>query len=295
MKNAPNKIDAAVIVPVYNRAQTVLRTLASIRDLIVAPRQVIVVDDGSTDETFSSVCQWIAENKMTTWQVTAQDNLGAGAARNRGLRDAGDCEFVSFLDSDDCWPDDFLIRAASLLSSDHSAIGCTADRLTHYWATGKKKLRSSVGLANDPTMWLLENGAGIGSATLFRTSAICRRGGYDESIPTGQDLAFFLRLSVDGPWLHAPGKPVDYHLGLCDGTAEAGNLHQQYDDCHRRWASIQQEFLHSGNLDRHISYEKYCRTVAKAWSRAARRYAALGQRARAGVCRRRAAACLSTN
>lgn len=284
-------VDVAVIVPVYNRAQTVLRTLASIRDQGARPHQVVIVNDGSSDDTLESTRKWIFTNNLDGWHVATQRNLGAGAARNRGLAESQRCEFVAFLDSDDCWPADFLDRAVGQLSADRSAVACTADRLTFYYANGKQKFRPSIGLASDPTLWLLEHGAGIGSATLFRLSAIEKRGGYNPAIPTGQDLALFLPISTDGSWLHAPGEPVYFHSGQCDSSSEAGNLHQQFHDCHRRWANIQQEFLESTAAKAHSAYGTLCHSVAKSWSRAARRYSAMGQRERAKVCRRRAARC----
>src|SRR4051812_17872649 len=92
----------AVIIPLYNRATTVLHTLSSVANQTAPPQRVILVDDGSVDDSVATVNQWIATSELP-WKVTLirQQNQGAGAARNRGLAEIDDCRYVAFLDSDD--------------------------------------------------------------------------------------------------------------------------------------------------------------------------------------------------
>jgi glycosyltransferase involved in cell wall biosynthesis len=97
VKSAPR---FSVIVPVYNRAATVLPTLQSVRDQTFADFECIVVDDGSKDgEELRSVVEGLADPRF---QYLRRENGGESAARNSGI-DQARGEFLAFLDSDDRW------------------------------------------------------------------------------------------------------------------------------------------------------------------------------------------------
>ncbi|MHB8293119.1 MAG: glycosyltransferase family 2 protein [Acidimicrobiales bacterium] len=87
----------SVIIPAYNAERSVAAALGSAFGQTVAPREVIVVDDGSTDATATVVASQFPQAKLVT-----QDNGGPSAARNRGMEMAS-AEWVAFLDADDIW------------------------------------------------------------------------------------------------------------------------------------------------------------------------------------------------
>jgi glycosyltransferase involved in cell wall biosynthesis len=148
--------DVAVVVPVFNRANAVLETLATIAQQTVPPRRLIVVDDGSTDGTAASVRAWIARTKPGFEAfVIEQPNRGAGAARNRGIREIGDCRYIAFLDSDDHWPADFLARTVERMEANPAAVAVSADREYHRLWKSRVGQRSSSGLQHGATVWLL--------------------------------------------------------------------------------------------------------------------------------------------
>lgn len=93
----------SVIIPVYNRRRMLREALASVFAQTMRDFEVIVVDDGSTDDT-PMLREEIADARLV-WLV--QTNGGCGKARNTGLR-AARGEFVALLDSDDLWPEDKL-------------------------------------------------------------------------------------------------------------------------------------------------------------------------------------------
>jgi glycosyltransferase involved in cell wall biosynthesis len=86
-----------VVVPTYNRAQVIVEAVESALQQTLAPLEVIVVDDGSTDGT----CERLAPF-MDRIMYLYQPNQGVSAARNAGIR-AAKGEFIAFLDSDDVW------------------------------------------------------------------------------------------------------------------------------------------------------------------------------------------------
>ena len=93
----------SVITPCYNRAHLIIETLDSVKAQSYRPIEIVVIDDGSTDDTQELVADWIANNAeadVLDIRYIYQNNLGASAARNRGIEEIGG-EFVQFLDSDD--------------------------------------------------------------------------------------------------------------------------------------------------------------------------------------------------
>jgi len=87
----------SVIIPTFNRATLLRQTLESVWRQTLSDYEVIVVDDGSTDDTAT----WLSEIASKVNPIT-QQNVGPGAARNKGAEKAGG-EYLAFLDSDDLW------------------------------------------------------------------------------------------------------------------------------------------------------------------------------------------------
>lgn len=103
VNHPPKKILFTVIVPVFNREQLVCESLDSVKFQSYRPIEIIVIDDGSTDQSYKVVNNWASKNhegELFTINCIHQPNAGASAARNNGInRISG--EYVQFLDSDD--------------------------------------------------------------------------------------------------------------------------------------------------------------------------------------------------
>lgn len=92
---------ASVIIPTYNRAQYIINTVKSVINQTYKDFEIIIVDDGSEDNT-KEVIENIAKNNQNIIQYIYQNNKGPAAARNTGIINAkGD--YIAFLDSDDYW------------------------------------------------------------------------------------------------------------------------------------------------------------------------------------------------
>src|SRR6056297_2960635 len=113
----------SVIIPTYNRAKTLLRAIDSALAQTIDDLEVVVVDDGSTDNTESVLA---AYDDPRVRPVIHETNQGANVARNTGLEHA--CgEYVAFLDSDDEWHPAKLERQLAVLeerSSDWIGVYC---------------------------------------------------------------------------------------------------------------------------------------------------------------------------
>ncbi len=90
-------LDVSVIVPVYNGEKYLAEALHSVLSQEVGYREVIVVDDGSTDQSLA-----VAERFQPLVRILKQENRGAAAARNAGVEASGST-FITFLDADDLW------------------------------------------------------------------------------------------------------------------------------------------------------------------------------------------------
>lgn len=281
--------DIAVVIPVYNRCTTVLRTLEAVANQTRSPLRVVVVDDGSTDDTAAAVKAWAATAAPPgELAVLCQSNQGAGAARNRGLQEAADCDYVAFLDSDDCWPADFLARAAAVLDADEAAVAATADRLFHRSHKRRDGFHSSCGIERGASTWFMKNNAGIASCSLFRAATIRRLGGFNPAIPSGQDAELFLRVSREGRWRHVPGEPVHFYVGYSASNGEEANLSLKYADRKRRWAQIRERFIFRQGGRELVSPRVYRRALARSWHKTASEYESQGRYALAAACYRKA-------
>ena len=265
---SPPDLAVAVVVPVWNRAGLVLRCLESIRAQTLVPQSVIVVDDGSTDGTADSVDAWMREHGGALGiTLLRQPHAGAAAARNAGLAAIGEAPFVAFLDSDDCWPSDFLARAVAALGHQPAAVAASADRLRIDLRQERRTLDSLIPLARDPIKWLFSRGAGVGSSTVFRAAAVRAAGRYPEQVATGHDCVLFCRIAPLGAWLHCPGEPVTFlrHHALAMG--QAGHLCEQYPDHEMMWARIYEELAHELGPE-HVPATFRRRALAIRWRQA---------------------------
>ncbi len=102
------KPKVSVIVPIYNAQEMILATLESILAQTLQEIEIICVDDGSSDDTLSVLRKIQEKDKRV--RVIAQENRGAGAARNTGL-DVATGEYLSFLDADDLFNPQMLEKA----------------------------------------------------------------------------------------------------------------------------------------------------------------------------------------
>jgi GT2 family glycosyltransferase len=111
-------IPVSVVIPAYNAASVLPRAIESVLGQTSRPEEVIVVDDGSTDNTAQVATQY---GPSITY--IRQDNAGASAARNRGIAEATG-EWIAFLDSDDEWLPPKLQYQWEVLQGDAQLIWC---------------------------------------------------------------------------------------------------------------------------------------------------------------------------
>ena len=112
----------SVIIPVRNRSEVIVRCLQSVAAQTYERVRLIVVDNGSTDDTRSRVADWMSANagRFVETCLLDEPRSGANAARNQGLRAVSD-GYVAFFDSDDEMSPDFLTQMLATLCKDAAA------------------------------------------------------------------------------------------------------------------------------------------------------------------------------
>ncbi len=105
----------SVVIPAFNAAATILESVKSVQEQTFRDWELIIVDDGSTDET-SQLLQPLQEPKI---KILTQKNCGPPVARNRAIEEA--CgEYIAFIDADDLWKPDKLARQVTLMDQDNT-------------------------------------------------------------------------------------------------------------------------------------------------------------------------------
>lgn len=203
----PSPSDISLVIPVYNGASALTRALNSVFAQTVAPAEIIVVDDGSTDGSAA-----IAQGFGDRVRVISQANAGVSAARNRGVAE-GRSELVAFLDADDEWMPSFLETIRRMVAAYHDCgMYCTAyarhfangtevpclvrglpDRSPHWIGILPDYFR--IAAISDPPAWT--------SATVVHREALESVGGFPVGVASGEDLLTWARIAARRPVAYA--------------------------------------------------------------------------------------------
>lgn len=188
----------SVVVPCYNGSRYLRETLESALNQTRAPLEVIVVDDGSTDDSAA-----IAESFGPPVRLIRQQNRGESAARNTGLH-ASRGDFVTFLDADDLWTSDALERLAAAVADAPGAIGIIGTGSFFGSCDNVEHVQSPVGTSLLPAVFGSPLGA-MHSLLIPRDLAV-EVGGFAADIRYGEDWEFWLQLALrDRPLAVARG------------------------------------------------------------------------------------------
>lgn len=206
----------SVVIPAYNAAWCVAHAIDSVLAQAFLDFELIVVDDGSTDDTPAVLARY-----GSAVRVVRQPNRGLAGARNRGIREAAG-RYVAFLDADDRWLPGKLERQVALLDARPELAFCsTAARVEGpggedlgLWrcrgagfagarpGAGGEAAASAAVLGAQAALESIfaVNAfvAGSGSAVLARRRALDQAGGFDESLASLEDIDMWMRLAAHG-------------------------------------------------------------------------------------------------
>jgi glycosyltransferase involved in cell wall biosynthesis len=182
----------SVILTTYERRGLLARALASVLAQTVTDREVIVVDDGSTDGT----AEFLGEQTVTSIRIAHSGN--PGVVRNAGLAQARG-EFITVLDSDDVWQPTALAELAQALSQHSDAGFAYCDYQPHPPPSPPK----SAG-ASDVFDRLLQTDFLVTGGVLIRRSLAEAVGGFDPRCSPAEDWDFWLRMAARARGANVP-------------------------------------------------------------------------------------------
>jgi glycosyltransferase involved in cell wall biosynthesis len=205
----------SVVIPAYNAAATLDETLHSVRSQTHRALEIIVVDDGSTDNT-RMVAERHAAVDHRIQLLTHEENAGVAAARNTGWQHARS-ELIAFIDADDLWANTKIERQVQAVLASSEQVG-----LVYCWSVRINSLSEIIGHQNR-ARWggdvlsriLSSNFIGNGSVVLVRREALIFANGFDSRLRNScaegcEDLLAYYRIAQRYHFVVVPEPLVGY-------------------------------------------------------------------------------------
>ncbi len=192
-------MNISVVIPLYNKKDTIERALDSVLHQTVLPDEIIVVNDGATDGS-DAIVEALNHPLIT---LIHQKNAGVSAARNKGIATAK-YEWIAFLDADDVWKPDYLKEITDLAQSyPECSVLATAyelqdslgnrtpiilNKILFEGNNGRLSNYFEVASCSHPPLW--------SSAIVVKKNGLQLIGGFPVGIKSGEDLLTWARLAV---------------------------------------------------------------------------------------------------
>lgn len=245
----------SVIVTCYNYGHYLAGCLDSILAQTFEDFEVIVVDDGSTDDTPHQIQPYLSRDDRIQYIRTT--NEGQASAKNTGIRNA--CgEFVAFLDADDLWHPEKLKK--QLVLFEDSSIGVVFSRMEFIDEEGRAIV------SPEPSGYLTPQYGGVTDHLLFDnfvpfSSSMVRReclenyGGFDESLAMGIDWDLWLRFSLHCQFAYVDEPLLRYRVGHAGQMSKKLEVRQKCSDLiFKRFVDDNKERLSPDIVKKAISY-----------------------------------------
>ncbi|MCB2147079.1 MAG: glycosyltransferase [Deltaproteobacteria bacterium] len=197
----PTELRVSVILPTYNRGWILGQTVNSVLDQDYGNLELVVVDDGSTDDTPQLLSAF-----GDRLRVIRQENQGVSAARNAGIR-AATGELIALLDSDDTWLPGKVTAQVAFFRADPAALICQTEEI---WIRNGmrvnpgKRHRKEAGMIFERSLALCLVSP---SAVMMKKSLLDQVGLFDETLPACEDYDLWLRIAWKHP-IHLIDRPL---------------------------------------------------------------------------------------
>ncbi|KUJ61882.1 hypothetical protein AR687_09980 [Flavobacteriaceae bacterium CRH] len=187
----------SIVIPLYNKADYIESTLKSILNQTFTDYEIIIINDGSTDNSIAKVLQF----NDSRIQIYNQKNQGAAVARNLGIEKAK-YDYIAFLDADDLWKANHLETLKTLILN-FPNVGIFASRYELVFKNGKNYIPKFKGLSADfegiiPNYFETSLPYPVAtSSSIVIPKCIFKKVGYfKSSISSGQDVDMWIRIAL---------------------------------------------------------------------------------------------------
>lgn len=203
-----NRPHFSVIIPLYNKAAEVEATVRSVLAQTLEPLEVVVVDDGSTDQS-AEIVERIGSPLV---RLIRQQNAGECAARNRAMSEArGD--YFALLDADDCWKPEFLEEVASMIAQwPECGIYSTAFEVVSPTGRVRGNCPEVRGVVENFWRESMSRYVTIPSATVLPRSVVEELGGFPEGMKMGGDQFMWIKVASRHRVCFSPRALCDYSM-----------------------------------------------------------------------------------
>jgi len=196
-------MSVSVVIPAYNAGQYIRAAIESVLAQTRPADEVIVVNDGSSDDTRAIVNSYAPRVRLVS-----QENQGPSVARNTGVQ-AASSEFIAFLDADDQWlPQKIAVQLEAIRSIPGAVLCYTSLLLNHSdmddpgmdRPDGLQTIQPAAATADLPDRLRLGNPGILPSCVMLPRAAFLQAGGFPHHLTIGEDWALWLRLIALGPF-----------------------------------------------------------------------------------------------
>ena len=211
----------SVIIPAYNSASTIIRALQSVATQTLAPQEIIVVDDASTDNTREIAANFASTSSIPLRLITQPTNSGPSAARNAGW-DTATGDYIAFLDADDQWhPRKIELQYPVMQSQPEVTMSCHG----HHFSSNTTWAQITAADANATPIafhkFLIRNRCATPTVMLKR--AITER--FDSRKRFAEDYLLWMQITA----AHGPALRLKAQLAHCSnpgygGSGQSGQL-----------------------------------------------------------------------
>ena len=209
----------SIIIPLFNKEKELISTLESVFSQSVDDYEIVMVDDGSTDDSVKTVREFTDDKRL---RIVSQKNSGVGAARNEGIRNAR-YDLIAFIDADDLWHPEYLetqlgladkFPEAGLFATEYEMLGTDGKSspakinealLGFDGVEGIIKDYFHIASNSNPPLWT--------SAVMVRKESLLNVGGFPEGVKSGEDLLTWARLAYANKIAYSKRRLATYVLG----------------------------------------------------------------------------------
>lgn len=260
----------SVVIPVRNRPVEIAAAIDSVMAQTLLPIEVIVVDDGSTDDTVAQVR--VRTGDPVPVRIEAlPENRGGGHARNVGI-DAARGDWIALLDSDDRWVPDKLARQVERVAGAGSAVCFTNLAVNRHDGTPPEPWNAKAFAdGDDVEAFILAHNQAVQTSTLLLPTQLARTIRFDERLRRHQDLDFVLRIHHRG----TPFRYIDAPLVTYSADPTANRISKRKNAApSMTWLAIAREYTPRPLLARFYAREIFSMEYEDAPLRALGRLAA---------------------
>lgn len=244
----------SVVIPFYNKAHTIERTLGTVLNQTYKDFEVIIVNDGSTDKGVSVINGFTEDARV---KIINQNNQGVSVARNQGVAHSK-YDYIAFLDGDDEWFQDYLSKMHEAIQKyPHAGFFCAAGIVTsdglEYVRLAKEYegLICEINFFNNPHVFVHT------SATVVAKSAFNKTKGFPVGMKRNQDYGLFFPLALQTQTVYC-GFPLSVYVGDVVGQATTTPFNTIKNHVIRRFNIVHDTWYSLGEKNRtYLIFTKY--------------------------------------